>query len=294
MKKYIISKLICLLIAITLICIPTFATTKSANTKAYYSATKLSKNFGSKTNPQIGTKPITIPKPAVNGFIYGDFATFNSLSSENKLGGTPIYILGTIKSVEKLAVTGDIYYGAFMIDDCDGYQWCATMDIQSSNFAIIQHKYTGMAAYVYGLYRGYSKDLHRPLLDISLIANAVIPTDTFVVSTTPITTPQSNTSVSNITTPSITTVSTQPSNNAGENLQITNTQNSTEEYTSNDGTSFVSSGLSNNLVWIPTDGGKKYHTTSTCSNMLNPKQVTREEAESEGFTPCQKKNCYGN
>ena len=285
MKKYIISKLICLLIAVTLICIPTFATTKSANTKAYYSATKLSKNFGSKTNPQIGTKPITIPKPAVNGFIYGDFATFNSLSSENKLGGTPIYILGTIKSVEKLAVTGDIYYGAFMIDDCDGYQWCATMDIQSSNFAIIQHKYTGMAAYVYGLYKGYSKDLRRPLLDISLIANAVIPTDTFVVSTTPITTPSTSIISNTVTQPSA-TESIQTSNN----IQTSTVQNTTEQ-SSNNGSNAIVSESSETYVYIP-NNGSRYHTNEYCSGMNNPKRVTEEEAISKGYTKC--KDCYGN
>ena len=44
------------------------------------------------------------------------------------------------------------------------------------------------------------------------------------------------------------------------------------------------------LVWIPTKGGTKYHSTSTCSNMDGPIQVTVSEAESKGFTPCKK--CY--
>lgn len=45
-----------------------------------------------------------------------------------------------------------------------------------------------------------------------------------------------------------------------------------------------------NMVWIPTNGGKKYHTTSSCSNMKNPEQVTQAVAESQGFTPC--KRCH--
>ena len=44
------------------------------------------------------------------------------------------------------------------------------------------------------------------------------------------------------------------------------------------------------LVWIPTNGGTKYHKESTCSSMQDPKQVTMEEAEKQGFTAC--KRCY--
>ena len=43
-------------------------------------------------------------------------------------------------------------------------------------------------------------------------------------------------------------------------------------------------------VWIPTNGGTKYHSSSTCSNMLNPLYVTKSQAISQGFTAC--KRCY--
>lgn len=43
-------------------------------------------------------------------------------------------------------------------------------------------------------------------------------------------------------------------------------------------------------VWIPTNGGKKYHKSASCSNMKNPEEVTKSEAESRGFEPC--KRCY--
>ena len=43
-------------------------------------------------------------------------------------------------------------------------------------------------------------------------------------------------------------------------------------------------------VWIPTNGGKKYHKSASCSNMKNPEEVTKSEAESRGFDPC--KRCY--
>ncbi len=50
-------------------------------------------------------------------------------------------------------------------------------------------------------------------------------------------------------------------------------------------------GFSNGaMVWIPTKGGKKYHSNQFCSSMDNPEYVTLEEAEKRGFTPC--KRCY--
>lgn len=42
------------------------------------------------------------------------------------------------------------------------------------------------------------------------------------------------------------------------------------------------------LVWVPTKGGTKYHSKSTCSNMKNPLQVSIETAEADGYTPCKK------
>ena len=42
------------------------------------------------------------------------------------------------------------------------------------------------------------------------------------------------------------------------------------------------------LVWIPTNGGKKFHSHAGCSNMKDPRQVSRGEAESLGFTACKR------
>ena len=47
--------------------------------------------------------------------------------------------------------------------------------------------------------------------------------------------------------------------------------------------------VSSTMVWIP-KSGKKYHRSSSCSNMKNPSQVTLEKAQSLGYTPCSK--CY--
>lgn len=45
-----------------------------------------------------------------------------------------------------------------------------------------------------------------------------------------------------------------------------------------------------NLVWVPTNGGTKYHSNAGCSNMNQPIQVSVETAELNGFSPC--KRCY--
>lgn len=51
-----------------------------------------------------------------------------------------------------------------------------------------------------------------------------------------------------------------------------------------------SSSSSTQKVWIPTNGGTKYHTNSTCSKMKNPIKVTKKEAVNQGFGPCGR--CY--
>lgn len=40
-------------------------------------------------------------------------------------------------------------------------------------------------------------------------------------------------------------------------------------------------------VWVPKTGSK-YHSRSGCSNMKNPSQVTKQEAERQGYEPCKK------
>ena len=41
------------------------------------------------------------------------------------------------------------------------------------------------------------------------------------------------------------------------------------------------------MVWIP-KSGSKYHSKASCSNMKDPSQVTKSEAEKRGYTPCKK------
>lgn len=49
--------------------------------------------------------------------------------------------------------------------------------------------------------------------------------------------------------------------------------------------------VSETMVWIPTNGGGKYHSNSTCSNMIDPIQTTKTKAINQGLSACKK--CYG-
>lgn len=49
-------------------------------------------------------------------------------------------------------------------------------------------------------------------------------------------------------------------------------------------------GLSGEVVWIPTHGGTKYHSSPSCSNMIDPIAVDLTEALQQGFDAC--KRCY--
>ena len=44
------------------------------------------------------------------------------------------------------------------------------------------------------------------------------------------------------------------------------------------------------MVWIPTHGGKKYHSNPNCSGMKGPEKVDISTAKARGFTACKK--CY--
>lgn len=41
-------------------------------------------------------------------------------------------------------------------------------------------------------------------------------------------------------------------------------------------------------VWIPTNGGTRYHATSGCSGMVDPREAPLSEAERMGFVACRK------
>ena len=69
---------------------------------------------------------------------------------------------------------------------------------------------------------------------------------------------------------------------SGPSSSTTTSTPSTEQGDTND-----NQAASGDMVWIP-NSGSKYHSRSGCSNMKNPRQVTKQEAENEGYEPCKK------
>ncbi len=45
------------------------------------------------------------------------------------------------------------------------------------------------------------------------------------------------------------------------------------------------------ICYVPTDGGKRYHADPACSDMLNPRMISRVNAESLGIRGCGKNTC---
>ena len=90
-------------------------------------------------------------------------------------------------------------------------------------------------------------------------------------------------------------VSTQNSEQS-DNVSIANTQTTTTPVGGNghEGGSSVTipehEETEGNLVWVPVNGGTKYHTRSSCSNMNDPMQVSLETALANGYTAC--KRCH--
>jgi len=74
----------------------------------------------------------------------------------------------------------------------------------------------------------------------------------------------------------------------GESQEKASQQEETASENETSQTLSESGEIGGTLCWIPTKGGKKYHSKESCSNMSDPARVTVEEAELRGFTPCKK------
>lgn len=127
--------------------------------------------FLSKSNPKRGKKPKVVARPASDGFEYADFAKFNSYNSDNGLGGTPIYLVGTIKDIQPVKQLGSLYGLAVMVDDYDGYQWYMRCQCDRSNYDRLKADLMGKLARIYGTYAGYSGVTNRPMMDISRVVD---------------------------------------------------------------------------------------------------------------------------
>lgn len=153
--------------------------TDSKGNKLLMTESQRRKRFASKSNPKRGEKPANlVPKPAVNGFAYADFGTCNSYNSENGLGGTPIYLIGTITEIEKVYENNACYGAVLLVDDCDGYQWYMRAEIDKDKYDLFKGQFTGKTGYIFGTYAGYSGVTYRPMLDaMVLIPNGELAVD---------------------------------------------------------------------------------------------------------------------
>lgn len=125
--------------------------------------------FKSKTNPKMGATPITLPRPASAGFSYADFAKYNDYNSDNHLGGTPIYLLGTVMDVQPVKEGDSDYKAAVMVNDCDGYQWYVRVNCSKAKYDLMKNEILGKAGYIYGTYAGYSGVTNRPMMDMMIM-----------------------------------------------------------------------------------------------------------------------------
>ncbi len=128
--------------------------------------------FLSKSNPARGKKPKTEKRPENDGFEYADFAKFNSYNSDNGLGGTQIYLTGTIKDIQAVKDKGSAYGVAIMVDDTDGYQWYMRANCSKSNFDVLKADLKGKKANIFGKYAGYSGVTNRPMMDMIRVVDA--------------------------------------------------------------------------------------------------------------------------
>ena len=136
--------------------------------------------FRSKTNPKRGTKPVSVPRPNSGMYVYADFGTFNSYNSENGMGGTPVYLIGTIMQIEKVSYNALQFQVVLLVNDCDGYQWYMRADVNKAEFETYKALYLGKSGYIFGIYSGYSGVTNRPMMDVALIVPSAVSPDAAV------------------------------------------------------------------------------------------------------------------
>jgi hypothetical protein len=110
-------------------------------------------------------------------YVYADFGTFNSYNSENGMGGTPVYLIGTIMQIEKVSYNALQFQVVLLVNDCDGYQWYMRADVNKAEFETYKALYLGKSGYIFGIYSGYSGVTNRPMMDVALIVPSAVSPD---------------------------------------------------------------------------------------------------------------------
>ncbi len=149
---------------------PVCATSWSGKTELMTQKERRAK-FASKSNPARGKKPKLSGRAEMDGYVYADFGKFNSYSYENDLGGTPIYLIGTVKDMAPFRESGNAYQLGMMVDDPDGYQWCVRIEVNKSDYKDFRSDFKGSRCRMIGIYSGYSGVMNRPMMDADSIGH---------------------------------------------------------------------------------------------------------------------------
>lgn len=133
--------------------------------------------------------------------------------------------------------------------------------------------------------------------EITTVITTISETSTTEKETTETTTVTTTTTKPTTTTTQPTTTTTKPTTTATKPTTTTTTtkvalvySTTKSEETTHGVTVPESDQTGDNLVWVPTNGGTKYHNNPTCSKMKDPRHITIDEAEKNGYTPCGR--CY--
>ena len=161
----------------------------------------------------------------------------------------------------------------FGFDTADGVWYVA---VQKSKFDAFKAAAPAQQMTLYGVYAGTLDVNGMPILDIQ--NGSVLLNGTTSDTTALYTAGQKK-------------LDAQKAAAAASSKKTTTTSGSKSTASSKKSTGSASSGqTTSQMVWIPTHGGKKYHSNPNCSGMKGPEKVSLSTAKSRGFTACKK--CY--
>lgn len=99
----------------------------------------------------------------------------------------------------------------------------------------------------------------------------------------------SSTASDNVTNSESSSQSNSENNNNNTTGNVTNGSEDPSQISDNEKTTVTEQDNQSDTVWVPGKKGK-YHKKPTCSGMKSPIEISKEQAEQQGYEPC--KRCY--
>ena len=107
-----------------------------------------------------------VPKDFYDGYIEADFSDYNSPAKENGLGGTRIYIIGTLQKIEIMDLNGNDGILGYIVDD-NGNTWLlklnATPIVEKTHYDVA----IGRRVCCTGVYNGFSAVKQMPSVTLN-------------------------------------------------------------------------------------------------------------------------------